>query len=131
MNIQIRHVRSFIAVAQEKNFARAAKRLSVSQPALSQTIIQFEESLGFPIFERTTRSVALTPAGELVLVKALSFSQSPDRFYGELRALQSAITNELHVGFMNATDVQVIPQIVRECENARPDASLCRKEFDV
>src|SRR6202021_3561484 len=94
MNIQIRHVRSFIAVAQERNFARAAKRLNVSQPALSQTIIQFEESLGFPIFERTTRSVGLTPAGELVLVKALTFNKSVDRFYGDLRALQTAIRNE-------------------------------------
>ena len=130
MNIQIRHVRSFIAVAQEKNFARAAKRLSVSQPALSQTINQFEESLGFPIFERTTRSVALTRVGELVLVKALTFSQSVDRFYSELGALQSAIRNELHVGFMIGTAVQFIPAIVREFEKARPDASLYLKEFD-
>ena len=130
MNIQIRHVRSFITVAQEKNFARAAKRLSVSQPALSQTIIQFEESLGFPIFERTTRSVALTPAGELVLVKTLLFNEAVDRFYDELRAVQSAIRNELHVGFMIGTAVQFIPAIVREFEKARPDAALCLKEFD-
>jgi DNA-binding transcriptional LysR family regulator len=130
MNIQIRHVRSFVAVAQEKTFARAAKRLNVSQPALSQTIIQLEESLGFPIFERTTRSVALTAAGEMVLAKALSFSQSVEQFYGELRALQSAIRNELHVGFMIGTAVQFIPAIVREFERARPDASLCLKEFD-
>lgn len=130
MNIQIRHVRCFIAVAQEKNFARAAKRLNVSQPALSQTIIQFEESLGFPIFERTTRSVALTPAGQSVLENALSFSQSVDQFYGELRALQSSMRNELHVGFMIGTAVQFIPAIVREFERARPDASLCLKEFD-
>jgi DNA-binding transcriptional LysR family regulator len=130
MNIQIRHVRSFIAVAQEKNFARAARRLNVSQPALSQTIIQFEESLGFPIFERTTRSVALTPAGALVLEYALSFNESVDGFYGELRALQSSIRNELNVGFMIGTAVQFIPAIVREFERARPDASLCLKEFD-
>jgi DNA-binding transcriptional LysR family regulator len=130
MNIQIRHVRSFIAVAHEKNFARAAKRLSVSQPALSQTIMQFEESLGFPIFERTTRSVVLTAAGELVLAKALSFSQSVDQFYCGLRTLQSTMKNELHVGFMIGTAVQFIPEIVREFEKARPDALLCLKEFD-
>lgn len=130
MNIQIRHVRSFIAVAQEKNFARAAKRLSVSQPALSQTIMQLEASLGFPIFERTTRSVMLTQAGELLLVKALLFNQSVEHFYGELRALQSTMRNELRVGFMIGTAVQFIPEIVREFEKARPDASLCLKEFD-
>jgi DNA-binding transcriptional LysR family regulator len=130
MNIQIRHVRSFITVAHEKNFARAAKRLNVSQPALSQTIIQFEESLGFPLFERTTRSVCLTPAGELVRVKALAFNQAVERFYDDLRSLQSALRNELHVGFMIGTAVQFIPAIVREFEKARPDASLCLKEFD-
>jgi DNA-binding transcriptional LysR family regulator len=130
MNIQIRHVRSFIAVAQERNFARAAKRLNVSQPALSQTIIQLEESLGFPIFERTTRSVALTPAGELVLANALSFDESVDRFYGEIRALQSSMRNELRVGFMIGTAAQFIPAIVREFERARPDAAICLKEFD-
>jgi len=130
MNIQIRHVRSFIAVAHEKNFARAAKRLSVSQPALSQTIMQFEESLGFPIFERTTRSVVLTAAGEQVLAKALSFNQSVDQFYCGLRTLQSTMKSELHVGFMIGTAVQFIPEIVREFEKARPDASLRLKEFD-
>lgn len=130
MNIQIRHVRAFIAVASEKNFARAAKRLNVSQPALSQTIIQFEESLGFPIFERTTRSVSLTRAGEKVLERALQLGDAVDRFFGDMRSLQSALRNELRVGFMIGTAVQFIPTIVREFERARPEASLCLKEFD-
>lgn len=130
MNIQIRHVRSFIAVAHEKNFARAAKHLNVSQPALSQTIIQLEESLGFDVFERTTRRVSLTPSGERVLARAMEFNLAVDRFFGDLRSLQSALRNELHVGFMIGTAVQFIPAIVREFEKERPDASLLLKEFD-
>ena len=60
MNIQLRHIWAFIAVAEGGSFARAAERLHVSQPALSQTIIQLEETLGFALFQRTTRRVALT-----------------------------------------------------------------------
>jgi DNA-binding transcriptional LysR family regulator len=130
MNIQIRHIRSFIAVAQEKNFARAAKLLNVSQPALSQTIIQIEQTMGLPMFERTTRSVRLTPAGEKVLAKALALKECIDLFHDELRTIQAAFKSELHVGFMIGTAVEFIPAIVREFERVRPEAKLHLKEFD-
>lgn len=130
MNIQIRHIRSFIAVAQEKSFARAAKRLNVSQPALSQTIIQFEEDVGFSVFERTTRSVTLTPAGDKVLAKALALKQSIDLFHDGVRSIQLGLKGELRVGFMLGTAVQFIPAIVREFERVRPEASLQLQEFD-
>jgi DNA-binding transcriptional LysR family regulator len=130
MNIQIRHIRSFIAVAQEKSFARAAKRLNVSQPALSQTIIQFEQDTGFPLFERTTRSVTLTPAGETVLAQALILEKAIELFHNEIRSIQLCLKSELHVGFMIGTAVQFIPAIVREFERVRPEASLHLREFD-
>jgi DNA-binding transcriptional LysR family regulator len=130
MNIQIRHIRSFIAVAQEKSFARAAKRLNVSQPALSQTIIQFEQDTGFPVFERTTRSVTLTPAGEALLAQALTCKKSIDLFHNEIRSIQLGLKSELHVGFLIGTAVQFIPAIVREFERVRPEASLHLREFD-
>ena len=130
MNIQIRHIRAFIAVAREKNFARAAIQLHVSQPALSQTIIQLEHTMGFPLFERTTRSVLLTPAGEQALARALGLKESMDLFHDEVRAIQSALKGRLHVGFMIGTAVQFIPAIVREFEKLRPEASLQLEEFD-
>lgn len=130
MNILFRHVRSFIAVAQEKSFARAAERLNVSQPALSQTINQLEENAGFPVFERTTRAVSLTPSGEKLLAKALAISRSMDQFQDEVRRLQLALKSELRVGFMIGTAVEFIPTIVREFERMRPDAILRMKEYD-
>ena len=130
MNIQIRHVRSFIAVAQEKSFARAAEQLNVSQPALSQTIIQLEENIGFPVFERTTRSVSLTPLGEKLLATAQVLGRSIDLFHEEARSLQLALKRALRVGFMIGTAVEFIPAIVREFERVRPDASLHLSEFD-
>jgi len=130
MNVQIRQVRSFIAVAQEKNFARAAKRLNVSQPALSQTIILFEQEMGFPLFARTTRSVALTTAGEKVLAKAMALKRSMDLFQDEVRGIRAALRNELRVGFMIGTAVEFIPAIVREFEKVRPEALLQLREYD-
>jgi DNA-binding transcriptional LysR family regulator len=130
MNIQIRHIRAFIAVADEKSFARAAERLNVSQPALSQTIIQFEETLGFPVFERTTRSVTLTQSGERLLARARTLNKDIDVFQGEARALQLALKNRLRVGYMIGTAVQFIPAIIREFERIRPGASLDLQEFD-
>lgn len=130
MNLQFRHIRSFIAVASEGNFARAAKRLHVSQPALSQTVIQFEQDIGFPVFERTTRSVVLTVAGRQVLAQALKLEKAIDAFHGELHSIRSALTGTLRVGFMIGTAVQFLPEIVREFEKLRPNAQLQLEEFN-
>lgn len=130
MNIQFRHIRAFVAVAKEKSFARAAARLNVSQPALSQTIIQFEENIGFAVFERTTRSISLTKPGELLLEKALTLSRHIDGFHTEIHALQQSVHNELRVGYLIGTAVEFIPAIVREFKRRHPDATLHMTEFD-
>ncbi len=130
MNVQLRHIKSFIVVAQEKSFCRAAERLNVSQPALSQTIIQLEQNTGFALFVRTTRTVSLTPFGERMLTKALAISRSVDMFEEEARRVQTALKSELHVGFMIGTAVEFIPAIVKEFERVRPDAILRLKEYD-
>nr|WP_274534667.1 LysR family transcriptional regulator [Pararhizobium polonicum] len=130
MNIQFRHIRAFVAVAKEKSFARASAKLNVSQPALSQTIIQFEENIGFPVFERTTRNVSLTKPGELLLEKALTLSRHIDGFHNEIHQLQQSVHNELRVGYLIGTAVEFIPAIVREFKRRRPEATLHLTEFD-
>ena len=130
MNTQIRHIRAFIAVAEERSFARAAERLHVSQPALSQTIMQIEATVGFDLFERTTRRVALTTSGERLLARAQIVNAALDAFHNEARTLHLALNNELRVGYMIGTAVQFIPDIVREFERIRPEAGLHLQEFD-
>ena len=130
MNIQIRHVRSFIAVAAERSYARAAKLLGVSQPALSQTIMQLEETLGFAVFERTTRSVNLTKNGEVLLEKAAKLNRAIDGFYAEAETLKLSVTNKVRLGYLIGTAVELMPDIAREFEQRRPNATLELVEFD-
>jgi DNA-binding transcriptional LysR family regulator len=92
--------------------------------------MQFEQEVGFPLFERTTRSVALTPAGEQVLARAVELRRSMDLFQDEVRAIQVAVRNELRVGFMIGTAVEFLPAIVREFEKLKPQAAIRLREFD-
>ncbi len=130
MNIHFRHIRAFLAVAQEKSYVRAAEKLFVSQPALSQTIRQFEDNLGFSLFERTTRSVGLTPLGQTLLVGAQSLCQNMDHFQTEIGALQKTVRNELRVGYLIGTALEFIPDIVREFKLRHPESTLVLTEYD-
>jgi len=68
--MELRHLRYFIAVAEEENVSRAALKLHVSQPALSRQVHDLEDELGFPLLERTAKSVKLTDAGRTFLAEA-------------------------------------------------------------
>jgi DNA-binding transcriptional LysR family regulator len=104
--------------------------LHVSQPALSQTIIQLEDNIGFSVFERTTRMVSLTNSGEKLLAKAIALKKTEDLLHDEIRRIQIGLQSVLRVGFMIGTAVELIPEIVREFERVRPDAILKLKEYD-
>src|SRR5262249_2899791 len=76
MDLEVRHLRCFLVLAEELNFTRAATRLGVPQPALSTQIRRIERHLGTPLFERTTRSVVLTDAGRRLLPRARAADQA-------------------------------------------------------
>jgi DNA-binding transcriptional LysR family regulator len=80
MNFDLRHLRYFVTLAEEQNFARAAERLHMTQPPLSQQIMQLEETLGVPLFVRGKRPLRLTAAGSELLPEARRLLSGAEAF---------------------------------------------------
>jgi DNA-binding transcriptional LysR family regulator len=115
--MELRHLRYFVQVADDLHFARAASHLGISQPPLSQQIRALEEELGVRLLERTSRSVALTPAGRLFLDEARATLAQADRAVSVARRAGQGELGELAIGF-NAS-APFVPRIARAIHDFR------------
>jgi len=122
--IEIRHLRYFVAVAEELHFGRAAKRLHIAQPPLSQQIRRLEELLGYPLFERSSRSVALTAAGKLLLERARRTLSNLQRDVDETRSVGRGEVGSLHIGFVGSAMLTTLPEIFRRYRKMYPKVRL-------
>jgi DNA-binding transcriptional LysR family regulator len=93
--MDLRQLRYLVALAEERNFTRAAASVHVAQPALSQQIRKLEDELGLALVERTTRRVALTRAGELLVVRARRILAELEAAETELQALHGMFTGHV------------------------------------
>lgn len=128
MNLELRHLRYFVAVADELHFGRAAERLHISQPPLSMQIRALEDILGTALFHRTQRRVSLTKAGEIFVREA---RQILDRAEGAILAAQRAArgeVGELAIGFVSSANFSVLPPILREFRARAPGVRLTLRE---
>jgi DNA-binding transcriptional LysR family regulator len=123
-DIELRHLRYFVAVAEELHFGRAALRLNLAQPPLSQQIRKLEELLGYPLFIRTSRSVSLTNAGEALLQRARRVLRNVQRDIDETRSIGHGDVGSLHVGFVGSAMLTMLPQIFRAYGAAYPRVKL-------
>jgi len=103
--VDLRRLRYFVAVAEERHFGRAAARLHVSAPPLSQRIRELEADVGVSLFERTSRRVMLTPAGERLLVEARDVLRAMDRFDAAAAELAAAAApTMMTVGYCHGSE---------------------------
>jgi len=122
--IELRHLRYFTAVAEELHFGRAALRLHLAQPALSQQIRRLEEIVGAPLFLRTSRSVALTAAGEVLLGRARRTLRDVNLDLEEARSIGRGESGFLNVGFIGSGMLSALPPVLQHYRAAYPGVQL-------
>lgn len=122
--METRHLRYFVAVAEERHFGRAAARLHMAQPPLSQQIKQLEEQLGARLLTRSTRKVELTAAGELLLERGRRILEDLDTLEADVAQVAAGARGVLRVGFTGSATYRLMPQIVREAKEKLPGLLL-------
>jgi DNA-binding transcriptional LysR family regulator len=117
--MELRHLRYFI-VAQAENVTRAALKLHVSQPALSRQIRDLEDDLGFPLLERTAKSVRLTEAGRVFLVEAQAVLERAREAVERARARAGRLGSKLQLGYAPSPSVEILPRVLRSFQTKFP-----------
>jgi DNA-binding transcriptional LysR family regulator len=126
--VELRHLRYFVAVAEERNFTRAAERLHIAQPPLSRQIQQLEEDLGVQLFERNSRPLRLTDTGRFFYTHALQLLAQT----AELQAMTKRvgkIEHKMSVGFVGSTLYGMLPRIIRRFRQTHPDVEVTLHEM--
>jgi len=122
--MELRQLRYFIAVAEELHFGRAAAKLNMTQPPLSQQIQLLENNLGVMLFQRTKRRVELTGAGQSFLVQARAILASAESVIGMVQRVHRGETGRLAVGWKPWADLTALPPMIRAFCERYPDVQL-------
>ncbi len=127
--MDLRHLRYFVAVAEEGNFGRAARRLHMAQPPLSRQIKALEEELGVPLFVRAPRGIELTPAGRALLAHARPVFESVDRAVLEAQRANRGETGRLVVAYSASLAYSGIVESLRAFRVKAPGVELTLREL--
>jgi DNA-binding transcriptional LysR family regulator len=122
--MDVAHLRAFLAVAEELHFGRAAERLHMAQPPLSRTIQQLEKDLGSRLFDRNTRSVRLTSAGQALVPSARSVLDSLRRAEAAVRAAEHGDVGSVRIAFAGVSSYRLVARLARAVRSKRPGIQL-------
>lgn len=128
MNLELRQLRHFVAVAEELHFGRAAERLHMTQPPLSQSIQGLEQDLGHALFLRTRRSVQLTPAGTALLPEARRLLQDAGQLPELVRRAASGTIGRLNLAFVSNATYSLLPTLLARFRQRYPQVTITLKE---
>lgn len=126
--MELRHLRYFVAVAEERNFTRAAQRLHIAQPPLSRQIQQLEETLGVQLFERNARPLRLTETGKFFYSHAVQLLAQTSELESMTRRVGN-IERSLSVGFVGSTLYGMLPKIIRRFRDENKTVELSLHEM--
>ncbi|ENE1910898.1 LysR family transcriptional regulator [Escherichia coli] len=131
MNLELRHLRYFVAVAEELHFGRAAARLNISQPPLSQQIQALEQQIGARLLARTNRSVLLTEAGKQFLVDSRQILSMVDDAAARAERLHQGEAGELRIGFTSSAPfIRAVSDTLSLFRRDYPDVHLQTREMN-
>ena len=123
-SVQLRHLRCLVAVAQERNLARAATRLSLSQPAISKTLAELEQLAGVALVERGRRGAQLTPPGQQLLAHALRVLETVGEAALALSPASAARTPRLRIGALPSVGPSLLPAALAEFRRRQPEVQI-------
>jgi len=122
--MELRHLRYFVAVAEELSFTRAAKRMNIAQPPLSQQIRQLEDELGLRLLHRTRRRVEISDAGRVFLERARRILREIDEAAIQAQRAQRGETGSISIGFFEYISYTFLPPILRDFRKNFPGVEL-------
>jgi DNA-binding transcriptional LysR family regulator len=123
--VEFKELEAFVAVAEELHFSRAAERLQIAQPPLSYRIQQLEKQLKIKLFNRNTRSVTLTDAGERLLGPARKVLADVELAQAAVRSVTAGESGRVRLGFAGASSSKILPRLPRRSGAAIPASTLC------
>jgi DNA-binding transcriptional LysR family regulator len=126
---ELRHLRVFLAVARERNFTRAAEQLHLAQQAVSKSIAQLERELGVELFERTSREVRPTAAGEALLADAEDVLAAADAAFARARDHGRGLAGALSVGMTAAVGPGIVDGALAALRREAPSLSIAMREI--
>jgi DNA-binding transcriptional LysR family regulator len=118
--MELRHLRYFVAVAEEQNVSRAARRLHVSQPPLSRQIRDLESELGVALFDRGTKAFRLTEAGRVFLTEARTILKGAEGAVQMAKDVAGGKRGEINVGYAPSLTVELLPRALRYFRKSNP-----------
>ena len=127
--VELRHLRYFIAVAEDLNFSRAAQRMHMAQPPLSAAIRQLERELGVQLFVRTTREVKLTEAGRAFLAGSRRTLASAERAAEDAKRAAAGELGQLRIAYSWSTRFETLPAVGRAFRAGHPDVDVLTQEM--
>lgn len=128
--LELRHLKYFLAVAEELHFRKAADRLFISQPGLSRQIKQMEDDMGIQLFERHNRKVVLTPSGEYLKAELTRNLKNLDSIIDHAKLIHDGKQGKLEFGYVGSAMQEIIPNVLVKFKEKHPNVQFGLTEMD-